>query len=315
MPYLFCNIGWMENYEGYIGTKDKLIGGGKFVVANNKGHEVCNFLSCRNTSYGHVESSLGKGKDTQIIIEKLGAIKGSEYVEGVDVVWTATHPTEGRRRVVGWYKNATVYRNRQFFDVVPTKQHKLDGIDNFRITTKTAVLLPQHDRDLEIPKGKGWMGEKAWWYADSGKPEVESFLSIVKDLIEGRPVIQTSADEIQLPNVFEGAKKSIVVNVYERDPRARRACINHWGAKCCVCEFDFQLVYGEIGEGFIHVHHLTPLSKVGKAYKVNPTKDLRPVCPNCHSMIHRDREKILDIADLKKLLKNSGKLGSLIMET
>ncbi len=302
MSYLFCNIGWMENYSGLSHTKDKLIGGGKWVVKNKTGHEVCNFLPCGDTTYGHVESVIGE-KDTQVRIEKLGATKLSEEVNGVDVIWTATHPTEGGRRVIGWYRNATVYRGRQSFTSFPTKQHKLDNINSFRIKAKKVVLLPSQDRDLVIPKGPGWMGEKAWWYADNGQPEVSTFLEIVKALIEGQPVIQTSPDEVQQSSVFEGAKKTIVVNVYERDPRARKACIDHWGTKCSVCEFDFKSVYGEIGEGFIHVHHLTPLSEVGKAYKVNPIKDLRPVCPNCHSMIHRDREKSLNISELKERLK------------
>lgn len=206
MPYLFCNIGWMENYRGLSHTKDRLIGGGKWVVKNNTGHEVCNFLSSGDTTYGHVESVLGV-KDTQICIEKLGAKRDSEYINGVDVIWTATHPTEGRRRVVGWYRNATVYRNRQSFRSPPTKQHKLDGINTFRIKAEEVALLPEQDRDIVIPKGPGWMGEKAWWYANNGRSDISIFLEIVQALIEGQPVIQTSPDEVQQSSVFEGAKK------------------------------------------------------------------------------------------------------------
>ncbi len=46
--------------------------------------------------------------------------------------------------------------------------------------------------------------------------------------------------------------------------------------------------YGEIGQGFIHVHHLKQLSDVGEGYEVDPVADLRPVCPNCHAMLHRN---------------------------
>ena len=65
-------------------------------------------------------------------------------------------------------------------------------------------------------------------------------------------------------------------------------CIDHYGPTCVVCGFNFEAVYGELGKGYIHVHHLVPLSEVDAEYKVDPIKDLRPVCPNCHAMIHRE---------------------------
>jgi 5-methylcytosine-specific restriction protein A len=102
---------------------------------------------------------------------------------------------------------------------------------------------------------------------------------------------------------FEGVSRTISVNAYERDPRARKACINHYGAICYVCGFDFGAVYGQFGKGFIHVHHVVPLSKIGKGYGVNPIKDLRPVCPNCHAMLHYGT-KVLSIEELKALLSN-----------
>jgi hypothetical protein len=60
----------------------------------------------------------------------------------------------------------------------------------------------------------------------------------------------------------------------------RARCIRRWGAACCVCGFDFALKYGSIGEGYIHVHHLRPLSEIGEEYLLNPEEDLRPVCAN-----------------------------------
>lgn len=100
---------------------------------------------------------------------------------------------------------------------------------------------------------------------------------------------------------YEGASRTVAVNAYERDPRARKACIDHYGAICFTCGFDFGDVYGELGQGFIHVHHIIPLSKIGKSYVVNPVKDLRPVCPNCHAMLHRGSE-VLSVEQLKAIL-------------
>jgi hypothetical protein len=86
----------------------------------------------------------------------------------------------------------------------------------------------------------------------------------------------------------EGHKVKISVNKYERDPKNRKSCIKHYGPICSACGFDFSVAYGEIGNGYIHVHHLTPLSAHdGKALRIDPIKDLRPVCPNCHEMLHR----------------------------
>lgn len=76
------------------------------------------------------------------------------------------------------------------------------------------------------------------------------------------------------------------MNVHERNPAARRACIEHHGCRCAVCGFSFGETYGSIGEGVIHVHHLVPLSEVDEEYEVDPEDDLRPVCPNCHAMLH-----------------------------
>lgn len=88
---------------------------------------------------------------------------------------------------------------------------------------------------------------------------------------------------------LEDSKKTITVNSYERNSLARNTCIAHYGAKCSVCRIDFSKIYGDIGKGFIHVHHLVELSSIGKEYKVHPIKDLRPVCPNCHAMLHQKK--------------------------
>ena len=103
------------------------------------------------------------------------------------------------------------------------------------------------------------------------------------------------------PDHYEGGSTKVLVNRYERNPRARQECIDRWGATCFVCQFNFESTYGKLGKGFIHVHHLVELSSVKDAYVVDPIKDLRPVCANCHAMLHR-RRPALSIAALKKRL-------------
>lgn len=94
-------------------------------------------------------------------------------------------------------------------------------------------------------------------------------------------------DEIRVHiRLVEGSVCRITVNAYERNSVARAQCIAHYGAQCVVCGFNFGRVYGPIADGFIHVHHLKPLSDIGEAYEVDPVADLRPVCANCHAVIH-----------------------------
>lgn len=112
------------------------------------------------------------------------------------------------------------------------------------------------------------------------------------------------ADEVSNTSLLEGAKKKIYVNAYERNSEARKKCIENHGVICSVCNFDFAKVYGSLGEGYIHVHHLKPLSEIKKEYKVNPIEDLRPVCPNCHAMLHK-RKPTLSISELKKIINRN----------
>lgn len=100
----------------------------------------------------------------------------------------------------------------------------------------------------------------------------------------------------------EGHRREVLVNRYERDPRARAACIEHHGHSCSVCDVDFASAYGSLGEGFIHVHHLIDLSAIGRRYRVDPVKDLRPVCPNCHAMLHRTRPA-MSIPSLRRRMR------------
>ena len=75
--------------------------------------------------------------------------------------------------------------------------------------------------------------------------------------------VQLIPDEVSTPErYYEGALKRIAVNAYEREPRARKACLEHYGFKCSICEFSFGDHFGELGEGYIHVHHLRPLAQI-----------------------------------------------------
>jgi 5-methylcytosine-specific restriction protein A len=86
----------------------------------------------------------------------------------------------------------------------------------------------------------------------------------------------------------EGTPTQITQTRYERNKDARLKCIKHYGGPTCiVCNFNFEKKYGIVGKDFIHVHHLTQISEPGKEHRIDPVNGLVPVCPNCHSIIHK----------------------------
>ena len=111
-------------------------------------------------------------------------------------------------------------------------------------------------------------------------------------------------DDTNPEGLPEGAKTTVVVNRYERNRFNRAACIDIHGDSCKVCGFNFGDIYGELGRGFIHVHHITPVSMLGENYQVNPATDLVPLCPNCHAMIHQHNPP-LDTQELIRIIQES----------
>lgn len=143
-------------------------------------------------------------------------------------------------------------------------------------------------------------GRPGWWEIIAhGETAADGFVWTLKEeLLEALTELNLLEDsennlypEIVAidPALYEGKATQVFVNAYERNTVARRICIEHYGAACCICGFDFGDRFGEIGQGFIHVHHLVEVASIGKEYKVDPIEDLRPVCPNCHAMLHRRR--------------------------
>lgn len=105
----------------------------------------------------------------------------------------------------------------------------------------------------------------------------------------------------------EGNSEQVSTNRYERSLEARKRAIEYHGLRCIVCGMDFEETYGKIGRGFIHIHHIVPISSKGKT-KIDYEKDLVPVCPNCHAMLHRgDNGSVLSVKELKSILKRHKK--------
>ncbi len=141
-------------------------------------------------------------------------------------------------------------------------------------------------------------GTFRWWavwslgYSVKGRgfiwkmlPEVAEALEMLGWVIPQRVDMAEEVDE--KVTYIEGAVCKVTINAYERSPEARKKCIEWYGATCSVCGVSLDELYGDVARGLIHVHHICPLASIGSKYKVDPIKDLRPVCPNCHAVVHR----------------------------
>jgi 5-methylcytosine-specific restriction protein A len=143
------------------------------------------------------------------------------------------------------------------------------------------------------------------WAAQAAGVEIPAEIA---DTLAAEMAVAIHCEEYRLPEETaldsgypEGSVRTALVNTYERNPHARQECIRHYTAQCCACGFDFRSVYGQIAAGFIHVHHIVPLSQMASGYTVDPVRDLRPVCPNCHAVLHM-KDPPMGIDELRGVL-------------
>ena len=168
---IFFNVGWMENYQGL--EDDRIASGGSFVDEYNEACEddeyppceIRNFEPYEGRMYGFVRIN------GSIRIERLGASRRDNFVDGVLAIWVAKSPSDGTV-VVGWFKNATVYRDRQLPPEDSGRQREGRKEWGYRVSAREedCRLLPTEHRDLRVPRGgKGSMGQSNVWYAEQSE--------------------------------------------------------------------------------------------------------------------------------------------------
>lgn len=110
---------------------------------------------------------------------------------------------------------------------------------------------------------------------------------------------ETTKVEEDIILIKDGKSNEVLTNQYERNIQNRLRAIEIHGCVCAVCGFDFEQAYGDLGKGYIEIHHNIPLS-FSKEVEINPERDLTPLCSNCHRMIHRDLKNVMTIAELQE---------------
>ncbi|SBS64733.1 HNH endonuclease [Vibrio splendidus] len=145
--------------------------------------------------------------------------------------------------------------------------------------------------------------EYRWSKSKAKHKEVRSLVKSYRAKLAQQAVSPIYPDEVSGPSLefTEGSVKQVTINAYERNLKARAACIAKHGAICQICDLNFESKYGKIGKGFIHVHHKIELATISESYQVDPIIDLIPVCPNCHAMLHTEKPA-MDIGKLKQIL-------------
>ncbi|HEY8752263.1 MAG TPA: HNH endonuclease [Arthrobacter sp.] len=127
---------------------------------------------------------------------------------------------------------------------------------------------------------------------------------------------ETTFDPITLtPGSYpEEAVARVEVNRYERNAEARRVCLAYHGTSCAACGFSFRVRYGEVGNDFIHVHHVAPVSQLGLGYRLDPIADLVPLCPNCHNIAHLGVSTPRSVTELRALIAAAGHLPGQVVD-
>lgn len=217
---------------------------------------------------------------------KWGCGNTKKIKEG-DTFFLIKNGKEGRGIIGSGTIISTPFRDDHYNDTkAETGKEALYINVKFDYLVKPNGVIPIQRTELDEPD----LASTVWDAQGSGKTIPDSVAEALTKIWKNR----VQVDELHLPDeiddagdsFIEGSTRKILVNAYERKPEARRKCLNNWGYNCVVCQFRFDLHYGPLGKGYMHVHHLRPLSSVKESHEVDPVNDLRPVCPNCHAMLH-----------------------------
>ncbi|MXW60963.1 MAG: hypothetical protein F4003_04150 [Acidimicrobiaceae bacterium] len=182
-----------------------------------------------------------------------------------------------------------------------------------RVVGSAEIDMSQDDDNARLHRAVDWVTRSVARPAGlpKGRPTVQKFKRdavqvLTRTYLEMSFLSGDEAGVLPQGNLEypEGAKTRVEVNRYERNRGAREACIREHGVACKVCGLVFEKRYGQLGHGYIHVHHTTPLSEINYLdnYVIDPITNLVPVCPNCHAMLHRDPGKTLTVEELRRII-------------
>jgi hypothetical protein len=201
---LFLRVGWMNRYQGITGG-DTISSGGAYITKYGFGHEIFNYQPFQNAVYGYVQPPGRKDqwKESKINLTRLGASARDLSLSGVLAIWVATSPLGGAF-VVGWYRNATVYRDWQSPPSGSDRRHSRADCGYYVTANREdAILLPPDERVFSIPqKGAGQFGQSNLWYADDPAQHRQLRLNVLR-YIESRQLPHSSKHTASSPRQLD----------------------------------------------------------------------------------------------------------------
>ncbi len=288
MAILICRVAWMPGYQS---DNEPAKGGGSYVNEGNVPHESRNFLPVGDTYYGYVKN---RGK---ININRLGAQNGDESISGVSVVFCAEEPKSGAFLVIGWYSDATVYRE-------PIERPEQDPLGR-QVYFKAAEATPigKAERCFPIPRVQdrgpfGGVGQRNIWYglnaaAPRWNAQAETFRQSLFAYMETPSLWRPTS-----PPVVESRKRWFSEHLKREGEY--RPFIRIKGYQCEACEWKIEEEEVAVWGSSFELHHLKPVAelKEGASREVRP-KDFAVLCASCHRAIHRaDNVHDVNVADV-----------------
>lgn len=293
---MLCRLVWADEYNS---KKEKIFPGYmKYPAMHGFAVEQLNFADENGSVFGFVENR-GQNFD----LRKLGAKESDDAVDGVTIIFCAVDRLSMKLRVVGWYKNATVFRELQ----MPGRGSiRGDWGYYFEASSKDAHLIPGTERDLVVPRkskitDKGFIGQRCVFYP-AGNPNYERFLQSF-DLLR-QDAVPNGDGDIDQTEFQEGQRAWRETTYFARNPKLVKAAKSHYGTSCLACGFNFAEFYGDIGDDYIEVHHKRQMAD--DKIRLKTVADVDVLCANCHRMVHR-RPVPLTLAELKVLIREQQK--------
>jgi len=288
MKILVCRNSWMETYQS---THEKAYSKTGWVSNGGTPFEALTFKPDDDgIFYGYVPTGLKEGgkKEKSINISKLGASKNASSVKGITVVIAAPSRKTGQLLVVGYYRNATVYK-----DAIERPDRDGDVGSVVRFTSTDAVLIPEEKRCVSIPSGRrGGMGQANVWYQLEGGGAYDALYHKIVSYLGDTEALPEEQESVQEYRATERH------NRLERKGNVRRF-IYEKGFTCESCEWtldDSSPEDFEIWKSSFELHHLEPVAnlKDGETREVS-AKSFAVLCSSCHRAIHRS-EYIDDVS-------------------
>jgi hypothetical protein len=273
MNILYCRVGWMSAYRGM--RNDSLTSGGAY-NKDNTGFEVYNYQGYHGCYYGFVEPGIGNS----IHIERLGTDKKAKSIDDMLAVWIARKPSGGQR-IIGWYRNAIVYRNRTPVPDDVLAERRLKDHNLYNIYSESVTLLPVNERTFAVEG----IGQSNIWYGNQDiNKQVLQYVDAY-DQHDDERIVAIEKDT----ETLEGKERESVIKTRVNQDIFRKELIEKY-KRCNLCGVD--------NPDVLIASHIKPWAKSDKFEKLDSNNGFL-LCPNHDKLFD---EGYISFSDTGKLL-------------